>query len=135
MSVVSDDYEGCEVDSQGEVQQVQVKRVRAYYPSNYDAHYIVNAMTGVRYPWKVGSYQSYRLYKVTDATGFNDREGYRLQKNDEPNYEPNFLYYDSPEQAAKHLRIKLVPQEALAWHNRYKQLFPDGEFNVDALKQ
>lgn len=125
MSVVSDEYDGGEVDSQGEVQQIEVKRVRDYYPSNHDAQYIVNAITGIRYPWKVGSYMSHSLYKVTDSSGFNDREGYRLQKNDEPNYEPNFLYYDSPEQAAKHLRMKLVPQDALAWHSRYKLLFPD----------
>jgi hypothetical protein len=134
MSVVSDDFEGVEVDSRGEVQQVQLKRIRAYYPSNQDAYYIVNAMTGVRYPWKVGSYESHRLYKVTDASGFNDRNGYRLQKNDEPNYEPNFLYYDSPEQASKHLRMKLDAKRSLEWHNRYKLLFPEGEFSIDAFR-
>lgn len=132
MSVVSDDYDAGEVDSQGEVQQIKLKRTREYYPSNQDGYYIVNAKTGVRYPWKVGSFDSNRLYKVTDATGFMDRNGYRLQKNDEPNYEPNFLYYDSPEQAAKHLRMKLDPKRALMWHNKYNELFPSGQFSSDA---
>lgn len=133
MSVVSDEYD--EVDSHGDVHVLEPKRVRDYYPSNSDGHYIVNAITGVRYPWKVGTYESYRLYKVTDATGFSDKYGYRIQKNDEPNYDPNFLYYDSPEQASKHLRIKISPQEALEWHNRYKRLFPNGEFSLEALME
>ena len=129
MSVVSDDEE---VMSQV-IEEVQ-RRKRVYYPSNKDGYHIVNAVTGHSYPWKVGSYDSYRLYKVTDATGFHDKNGYRLQKNDEPNYEPNFLYYDSPEQAAKHLKMKLDPKEALKWHNKYNLLFPDGKFSLEALR-
>lgn len=133
MSVTSDD-----VYDNGDVRSIvggeSRTKKRQYYPSNKDGYYIVNAVTGHRYPWKVGSYNSYRLYKVTDSTGFNDRDGYRIQKNDDPNYEPNFLYYDSPEQASKHLRTKLDPRVALEWHNQYNIRFPNGELDPEVIR-
>ena len=80
------------------------KRPRAF-SSNVQGSYIVNAVTGVEYPWRVGSLCEDLLWKVCDARASRGK------------YEPDFYFYDSPQQAAEHRRFhrNAFSQESLDW--------------------
>lgn len=91
-----------------------------YFPSNTENTFIVNAETGEVYPWRVGSYDSSRLFKMVDSTGLCDRNGYEINIGDEtfPNRNPNHIYYDSPEQYMKHQRATLAPHFLESFNKR-----------------
>lgn len=78
---------------------------RRFYPSNVQGRCIVNAVTGVAYPWRVGSIYEDLLWKVCDSTA---RRG---------KYEPDMYFYDSPKQAISHRRYKadVYSAETLDW--------------------
>jgi hypothetical protein len=84
---------------------------QSYFPSNKENSFIVNAETGEAYPWRVGSRDSCRLFKMVDSTGTCDSNGFKMNHNDDayPNRNPNHIYYDSPEQYMKHQRTTLAP--------------------------
>lgn len=78
---------------------------RRFYPSNVQGKFIVNAITGVAYPWRVGSIYEDLLWKVCDASG---RRG---------KYDPDMYFYDSPKQAISHRRYRadVYSAETLDW--------------------
>ena len=78
---------------------------RRFYPSNVQGRFIVNAVTGVAYPWRVGSIYEDLLWKVCDASG---RRG---------KYESDMYFYDSPKQAIIHRRYRadVYSAETLDW--------------------
>jgi hypothetical protein len=80
------------------------KRPRSF-SSNVQGRYIVNAVTGVEYPWRVGSLCEDLLWKVCDARASRGK------------YEPDFYFYDSPQQAAEHRRYhrNAFSQDSLDW--------------------
>ena len=115
---------------------------RKYYPSNVPEMHILNAMTGVKYPFKVGSYSSLRLYNVIDATTVCDNKGFIIKNTDKDTETGcmNSLYYDSPEQYMQHRKVVLDSHRVQAWHKYANELFfdEDGEFNrekYDKLQQ
>jgi hypothetical protein len=101
----------------------QYAKKRAYYPSNTHGAIIVNAITGVEYPWRVGSNDVRRLFRAVDTAGTHDKEGRKLKVNspDFPNPNPNNYYYDSPEQFMQHRRMKLNPALVEQWHTAQQQ--------------
>ena len=112
---------------------------RKYYPSNVSEMHILNAMTGVKYPFKVGSYSSLRLYNVIDATTICDNKGFII-KNTDMDTETgcmNSLYYDSPEQYMQHRKVVLDSHRVQAWHKYANELFfdEDGEFNREKYEK
>ena len=82
----------------------RTKRPRSF-SSNVQGRYIVNAVTGVEYPWRVGSACEDLLWKVCDARASRGK------------YEPDFYFYDSPQQAAEHRRFhrSAFSQDSLDW--------------------
>ena len=78
---------------------------RRFYPSNVQGHFIVNAVTGVSYPWRVGSVYEDLLWKVCDSNARNGK------------YEPDMYFYDSPKQAISHRRYKpdVYSADTLEW--------------------
>ena len=92
------------------------KRPR-YFPSNKPQSFIKNAVTGVPYPYVVGSKEQSYLYKIVDSTGTCDAEGYVIKtRSDLPNHTTNHLFYDSPEQCMSHLRLSLNQDDVKRWH-------------------
>jgi hypothetical protein len=67
---------------------------------------IVNAITGVKYPWKVGSYGESYLWKVANCTKF----------------EPKLYFYDSPEQYEEYRRVKIDPEAKFEWHRLQQRI-------------
>lgn len=84
-------YDGDEVHSKNSKDKRQSRRS---YPSNVQGRFIVNAVTGVAYPWRVGSKYEDLLWKVCDSTA---RRG---------KLEPDMYFYDSPKQAIEHRRYR-----------------------------
>lgn len=117
-----------------------ISKQQTYYPSNVSNTYIRNAATGVMYPFKVGSAESRQLFKIVDTTGLNDINGKRImpprQRNKNgskpthtlPNHITNHLYYDSPEEFARHfstkqrVNVNLNPEFVKGWHEKRKSL-------------
>ena len=93
-------------DSQGSNDK---KKFRGPYSSNVFNTPIVNAITGAKYPWTVGSFGESFLWKVANTTKF----------------EPKLYFYDSPEQYEEHRRVKIDPEAKTAWH-RYQQRLGSG---------
>ena len=95
------------------------KRPR-YFPSNKPQSFIKNAVTGVPYPYVVGSKEQALLYKIVDATGTCDAEGFVIKSRANlPNHHTNHLFYDSPEQCMSHLRLTLSPTDVKRWHDAH----------------
>ena len=88
----------------GGANEKKTKRPRSF-SSNVQGRYIVNAVTGVEYPWRVGSACEDLLWKVCDARASRGK------------YEPDFYFYDSPQQAAEHRRYhrNAFSQDSLDW--------------------
>ena len=108
---------------------------RSYYPSNIQEQYVVNAVSGAPYPFRVGSLESLRLFHVTDATGMCDSRGLRGAVNREPNH----LYYTNPQEYMRHRGGRQAFDSALveAWHSKIDRLFPspgDSEPNPQAVE-
>lgn len=113
------------------IAESEVLYIYDYYPTK-TARKIVNAFTGAVYPYTQGSHDELRLYKFVDARGFYDDKGCRLTRFDPVNRTPNFLYYDSPEQCARHLHIKMMPERVKKWYSEKNRLFSvNGDFNKD----
>ena len=95
------------------------KGKRRYYPSNKPQTFVRNAVTGVKYPFLVGSHEQRQLYKMVDSTGTCDAEGYPIkQRSLLPNLNTNHLFYDSPEQCMSNLRITISDAEINSWRER-----------------
>lgn len=95
---------------------------RTYYPSNIPEQYVVNAVSGAPYPFRVGSFESLRLFHVTDATGACDSRGVRGTLNREPNH----LYYTDPEEYMRHRGGRHAFDRAFVdgWRSKINRLFP-----------
>jgi hypothetical protein len=92
-----------------------------YFTSNKPQAFIKNAVTGVPYPYVVGSKEQSLLYKLVDTTGMCDPGGYAIKtRNNLPNPDTNHLFYDSPEQCMSHLHLTLNPTEVALWHERHQ---------------
>jgi hypothetical protein len=90
-----------------------------YYPSNTDGLLIRNAVTGVPYPFRVGSKASRQLYCVHDTRGNITAKGYLLKSTAPmPNKTPNRLYYDGPEQFFRHWRLPVDTDLVKRWKER-----------------
>lgn len=82
------------------------EKPRGPFPSNVMGVPIVNAITGVKYPWTVGSFEESYLWKVANCTRFT----------------PMVYFYDSPEQYEAHRRVTIDPESKAAWYTLQKNL-------------
>ena len=89
------------------------KRRRCYY-SNIVGVFIVDAITGENYPWRVGSKDESRFFKVTNTV--ND---YNYQSRDSRK-----AFYDSPYAYMNHNRIELDNEFLNNWYEKMETLYP-----------
>jgi hypothetical protein len=82
------------------------QKPRGPFPSNVMGAPIVNAITGVKYPWTVGSFEENHLWKVANCTRFT----------------PALYFYDSPEQYEAYRRVELDAESKEVWHNLQRNL-------------
>jgi hypothetical protein len=101
----NDAVESCDGDDTHSRNSKDKRPRRKSFPSNVQGRFIVNAVTGIPYPWRVGSKYEDLLWKVCDSTG---RRG---------KVEPDMYFYDSPKQAIDHRRYKpdVFSADTLNW--------------------
>lgn len=127
-------------DGSEEYRKISVEKKRAYYTSNTIMDFVKNAVSGKKYPFRLGSYETMRLYKVIDSTGLCDKDGFILLKEENRNPECNILFYDSPEQYFRHRKLNFHgdatrtekwQNEVSTWYERNTRLFGNnsGPFN------
>tara|TARA_B100001057_G_scaffold455802_1_gene502618 strand:- start:234 stop:626 length:393 start_codon:yes stop_codon:yes gene_type:complete len=91
-----------------------------YYTSSIVGDYIVNAITGEKYPWRVGSPDEKRFFRVTDTTKFNDSSN--TNGENRTSYK---LFYESPHVYMKDRKIELDKELVKTWYNNINLLYPD----------
>jgi len=84
------------------------KKHHIRYYSNVDGNYIHDAITNARYPWKVGSLNERRFFKVIDCAGNNNL---------------GFAYYESPEAYMNHMNVELDEDIIDRWNKRMVKLY------------
>ena len=101
----NDAVESCDGDETRSKNSKDKRPSRKSFPSNVQGRFIVNAVTGIAYPWRVGSMYEDLLCKVCDSTG---RRG---------KVEPDMYFYDSPKQAIDHRRYRpdVFSADTLNW--------------------
>jgi hypothetical protein len=82
------------------------KKARGPFSSNVCHMPIVNAITGVKYPWTVGSYGENYLWKVMRCT----------------ETDPKLYFYDSPEQYEEFRRVKIDTESKMYWHRLQQRI-------------
>lgn len=83
------------------------------YYSNIEEQYIVNAVTGMKYPWKVGTYDELRLFKVKDASQPKTNYSGRTSQT---------AFYKDPYQYMIHNNVQLPNQVIDTWKSRIENL-------------
>ena len=133
-----------DVDEYSSVKK-SVSRPRAYFTSNVANMPIRNALTGIHYPFNVGSVEARQLFKMVDTLGIYDINGkkymppkHRGRKDYAPdaaktqalpNPNPNHLYYDTPDEFVKHfstrlrMNVTVQPEFVARWQAKKNQLF------------
>ncbi|MDA9216554.1 hypothetical protein N9O88_01880 [bacterium] len=98
---------------------------RKFYTTKRNSK-IVNAVTGMEYPWVQGSLNEKRLYKVIDSTVYYDEEGFFRSRKSHINNNSNLLYFDSPEQYLTYMKVNVdqnKKHEIIQWHENNRKLF------------
>ena len=101
----NDAVESCDGDEARSKNSKDKRPSRKFYPSNVQGRFIVNAVTGIAYPWRVGTLYEDLLWKVCDSKA---RRG---------KLEPDMYFYDSPKQAIDHRRYRqdVYSADTLNW--------------------
>ena len=86
---------------------------RVYYSDIVDSP-IINAVTGEKYPYKVGSNDEKRFFKVKSTTTYRNRSA-KLQYPASAST-TNQAFYENPEQYMHHLDVKLSSDILENWH-------------------
>lgn len=95
-------------DMVSEIVGTRSAKMKLYYSDREDS-YITNAKTGEKYPWKVGSKDEERLFKVKNTSmdaRFHQGRGSLT------------AYYDSPQQYMKLNNVDLPEEIIKKWENR-----------------
>ena len=86
---------------------------KGLYYSNLEEQYIVNAVTGEKYPWKVGTLDEQRLFKVKDTTMSCLNYSGRISQT---------AYYKDPYQYMIHNNVHLPNSLIDGWKKRVEEL-------------
>ena len=87
---------------------------KVYYSDILDSP-IINAITGEKYPYKVGSKDETRFFKVKSTTAYKNRSA-KLQYPANAST-TNQAFYENPEQYMRHQNVKLSNDIVFNWNN------------------
>ena len=95
------------------------KKDRCYY-SDIIGDYIHDAITNTKYPWKVGSFDERRFFKVLNSTGDIYNNG-----------SSNTAFYETPHAYMNHKRVELDDTLINNWYVKVNKLYP-GQYSYNA---
>ena len=115
---------------------VAIRNDKKYYPSNVMNQVIVNAVTGTPYPYRVGTKDALRLYKVIDTTGqFSDsgkrKNAERLVEGQEK--DPSHYYFNNVGEYMQSRSFERHPESCDEW-SRYQKSLLDSNDKVDMAR-
>jgi hypothetical protein len=90
------------------------KEVHCYY-SDIVNSYILNAITGEKYPWRVGSKDEERFFRITNTV--NRENPYRRTSRK--------AFYESPEEFMHHRKIILDEELVNQWHEKKNNFYSE----------
>jgi hypothetical protein len=97
-------------------------KVSYCYYSNVVGSPIINAVTGEKYPWKVGSIHENRFFKVIDA-GISDNFVGKANEDSSKGRISQKAFYENPEQFMNHRNYQDLDEEIINnWYNRVNSL-------------
>jgi len=102
----------------------QLKYKKQCYYSNITGSYIHDAITNAKYPWKVGSFDERRFFKVTNTTG----NLYNNNNNNDDCYSSqssNYAFYETPYEYMNHTNVELDENLIKEWYEKVNKLYPD----------
>ena len=98
-------------------------RVKVYY-SDIIGNSILDAVTGAKYPWKVGSKDEKKFFKVRSSISYKNSKA-MVSEDWMGSSTTNQAFYASPEQYMNHHMVKLPLDQIQNWHSRINQLNQD----------
>ena len=124
------------LDSHGTVKHVSNNHNKCF-PSNVMGQRIVNAVTGKKYDFCVGSKESLSLFKVIDTSGTYDKSGKKRRSSDVDKIvhsDPNHFYFDGPQEYAQHRRYHHNHITSEQWKDYQNSLTDSISGNIDLTK-
>lgn len=101
------------------------KKALCYY-SDIVGSSIVDAITGEQYPWRVGSFDEQRFFKVMDTTN----TGELSKKGSSGSYygrNSRKAFYENPHAYMRYKRMELNEDLVKNWYDKVNRLYP-GEY-------
>ena len=95
----------------------QKRKIRECYYSDVVGEYIVDAITGAKYPWRIGTIDEKRFFKVTDTVINGNYDSYNGRSSRK-------AYYENPHTYMNHKRIDLDEELIQQWYKNVNTLFP-----------
>ena len=123
MNNVSDDVSNISDSSYTSDIVIRPKNYKRYSSTVVGSN-IVNAVTGEKYPWLVGSWDERRFFRVTDTTRFNESSNSNCENR--TSYK---LFYENPHEYMKHTKIELDKDLLEKWYSNINVLYP-GEYTM-----
>ena len=112
-------------DNEQDVSNIsKVKKGKDCYYSDVVGRYIVDAITGAKYPWNVGSLDEQRFFKVTDTTNNVDRSR-KGEYNCYHGRTSRKAFYENPHAYMKFSRIELDDDLINEWYDKRERLYPE----------
>ena len=97
------------------------KYSQRYYSDVVSSH-IVDAVTGAKYPWRVGTKNEERFFRVTNTVNDNNYQG-RM---------PRKAFYETPYAYMRHKRVVLDEAFINKWYENIEKLYP-GQYENPTL--
>ena len=107
-------------------QVMAVKRKKEYY-SDIPGDYIVDAKTGAKYPWKVGSFDEQRFFRVTNTVPIQNFER-KGTHNSYVGRSGSKAFYENPHVYMKYCKVELDEEYVKSWYEQKNRLYP-GMYN------
>ena len=85
--------------------------VNKIFYSNYVGGPIVNAVTGAKYPWEVGSFDEKKFFKVRSNVAYGQKKGNHTLGS----VEAGVAFYESPYEYMKHTGCVLSDDIVATW--------------------
>ena len=99
------------------------KNKKEYY-SNVIGSNIVNAISNAKYPWRVGSKDENRFFRVINTVPYTNYK----RKGSINNYDSVSsckAFYENPHEYMEHCNIELDQEYVDSWYNRYNEMYPN----------
>jgi len=98
------------------------KNKKEYYSNDIGSN-IVNAISNAKYPWRVGSKDENRFFRVTNTVPYTNSER-KGSINNSDNRSSCKAFYENPHEYMKHCNVELDPEYVDNWYNRYNEMYP-----------